>query len=488
MTQLLPRKHVPTILLLTLIALVSKLIIKYIYHFDFTAIPVLETWHLLNKDLLVNRPWESLWYLHSQPPLFNGLCSLLIIWFPHHYEGVMELLWFLFGYAQTILLYASLYNLTNKRWLSFAISAYFSITPAFLLYESWYFYTYLGMIFLSWSLFFLIKYLRTEKFVWGFSLFLLLSVICLTISMFHLVWLVLIAIGLTIFSKPHLRKRTVLAAIFPVLMVTGWYAKNKVMFGHFTASTWMGMNIARIMLPLNRQLPPSIANDTVRRLADVGPFRCLEEYGPWLPVNNKYKNIPALQEWCKASSECNFNHLQYIWISDKFQEASMACLKANPKPYLSLIKTSTALYFSPATNYFAFQKNRSKIMGYENLFNLGYIRIYKDYVFLTNAILFLAYLLVFTAIAYILSRKMIRVLAGKEKWDWQDIALIYCVFNILYLAMAGNLLELGENMRFRFQVIPLFLFTLTWLYWNRKWRNTASSDTPTPVKTAQATV
>ncbi|MFB6456081.1 hypothetical protein ACE38W_12485 [Chitinophaga sp. Hz27] len=488
MTQLMPRKHSLTILLLTLIAIVSKLTIRYIYHFDFTAIPVLETWHLLNKDLLVNRPWESLWNLHSQPPLFNGLCSLLIIWFPKHYEGVMEILWFLFGYAQTILLYASLYKLSNKRWLAFAISAYFSITPAFLLYESWYFYTYLGMIFLSWSLFFLIQYLRTEKFVWGFALFALLAVICLTISMFHLAWLVLIAIGLIIFSKPQLRRRTFMAALFPVLMVTGWYAKNKVMFGHFTASTWMGMNIARIMLPLDRQLPSSVTNDTIRRLADIGPFRCLEEYGPWLPANDKYKNVPALQEWCKASSECNFNNIQYIWISDKFQEASIACLKSNPKPYLSLIKTSTTLYFSPATNYFAFKKNRSKIIDYENFFNLGYIPIYKDYVFLTNAILFLAYLFSFTALVVILLKRFKNVLKGTQKWQWQDIAVIYCAFNIQYLALAGNLLELGENMRFRFQVIPLFLFMLTYLYWHWKWRKKAVTTTETPANTVQTAI
>ncbi|MBV7532020.1 hypothetical protein [Chitinophaga sp. sic0106] len=468
MMHLMPRKHMPAILLLTLITVISRFIVRYFYHFDINAVPVLETWHLLDRQLLIDHPWECMWYLHSQPPLFNGLCSLLMNAFPVHYIQVMEALWIILGFVQTILLYLSIYQLTRKRWIGFAVSAYFCITPAFLLYEAWYFYTYLGMIFLSYSLYFLIRFLRTEKFVWGFALFLTLAVICLTISMFHLVWLIAAVVLVLLMCQPHLRKKTILAALFPVLLVTGWYGKNKVMFGHFTASTWMGMNVARIMLPLDRQLPPAITNDTIRRYADIGPFRCLEEYGvQWLPENKQYPGIGALHDWCKGTSESNFNNIQYIYISDQFQKAGMECLKADPKKYLKLTFTANSLYFSPTTNYFNLVKNRSKILGYEYFFNLGYIPIHKDYIFLTNAILVLLYAVSFGLLAWHSLQRWKGVRKRILAWEWQDIAAVYAAFNILYLMLAGNFLELGENNRFRFQVIPLFLFLLVYTVWNQ---------------------
>ncbi len=46
----------------------------------------------------------------------------------------------------------------------------------------------------------------------------------------------------------------------------------------------------------------------------------------------------------------------------------------------------------------------------------------------------------------------------------RDIVIAYALFNILFVLCTGNLLEIGENMRFRFMTIPLFLVLCTMLY------------------------
>ncbi|WP_143306687.1 hypothetical protein [Chitinophaga vietnamensis] len=463
MRPLIPSLHRPVFVFLLLLTLLSRFIVRYFFHITFDAAHVHMGWQLLSPELLQHRLLQSLWYLHSQPPLFNLLTGLALKCFPVHYALALEYLFMLMGFLQTWLLYRSLYELCTRRWLAAAIAAYCCISPAFLLYESWYFYAMMAMCGLSWSMWCLIRYLQTEKFVWACALFGLLAMLSLTVSMFHLGWILLVVLLLCFLQKALWRK-TLLAAIFPLLVVAGWYGKNDYLFGEFTGSTWMGMNISRIMLPVSKSAPLAVKDDTTRHIAAIGPFHCVSDYAPWLPADARYPDIPALHEATKPDGTCNLNHLQCIWIAQRFKAASLAELKAHPRNYASLVMTAHALYFAPASEYFHLAANRNKIAGYTKLFNLGQHPIYKNYVFVSSAVLALLYALAFSVLALQLYRRR----KSATGWHWQETAVSYAAFNILFFLLIGNLLELGENMRFRFQVIPLFLFVLLYLLYKFK--------------------
>lgn len=456
------RQHWSPVLLLVVITLFSRFIVRYFYGITFDDSHLYIGWQLLDLPLLRDRLWESLWYLHAQPPVFNLGSALLIRLFPQQHALAMELLFIGAGLLQTLLLYFTLYRLRERRWLAFTVPALWCVSPAFILYESWYFYTFPAMCGLSVSLFFLERFLRTQQFVWGCALFGTLALLCLTVSMFHLIWLLMVAVTLLLLH-PAMWRRICLSALVPVLLVSGWYAKNNYLYGQFTASTWMGMNMARIMLPASRALPAAVQNDTTRQLVRTGTFRCVNSYRPWLPPDAMWPAVPVLQEVCKQNGSCNYHHGQYIFISEHFRRAAMASLKAHPGVYARHVITANLLYFAPASTYFYLEENRRHIAGYDRIFNLGLITLHSDYIYLNTLLLVLLYVLV----AVLLIRRLIK----QRPRGWQETMALYAAGNLLFLMLAGNLLELGENMRFRFQAVPLLLLLIVYLLPLNKTKN-----------------
>jgi hypothetical protein len=76
----------------------------------------------------------------------------------------------------------------------------------------------------------------------------------------------------------------------------------------------------------------------------------------------------------------------------------------------------------------------------------------------------------FLLIAYFLAVWFAVRQATRAVRDGSDAALrvtlVFLVFNLLYVAVAGNFLELGENMRFRSMVDP-FILVIVGLFVNQ---------------------
>src|SRR5687768_18045276 len=98
-------------------------------------------WQLLPLDLLQTRLLESLWYLHSQPPLFNAFVGV-VLKLPGDYVTTWRAAWVLVGLAFPIVIFACLRRAGAVRILAHAATFAICLNPTLLLYENFLLYTY----------------------------------------------------------------------------------------------------------------------------------------------------------------------------------------------------------------------------------------------------------------------------------------------------------------------------------------------------------
>jgi hypothetical protein len=438
---------------------ISRFVAWYFFHVRFDDLHVDIGMQLIDPELLKTRLLESVAYLHSQPPLFNLYTGILLKIFPYHYPQALSWAFKILGLLQTLVFYGSLKAITGKPRVAFYIALFLALSPAYILYENWFMYTFPAMCLLSLSIALLVRFLKTERMGWGLGFFFLLSALCLTVSMFHLFWLLGVPLLLA-FIQRRLARKIMLAAAFPTILVAGWYLRSEVLFGQFNASTWLGMNLARIMLGKPQQMAV-LEGDSAYSLVRQGLFKPVEVYEPYLPPDTRYSQIPVLRQKLKSTGSDNFNNLDYIYVSEKFKEASLRSLKTKPLQYLDMVGIAHMLYFAPSSEYFFLKPNRDRIDGYDRLFTLGRFGLYK-YIGWANLILLIIYIWVFRGVLVKLGRHYRLNRAAGQNWSWQDATLFFVLFTILYLFVLGNWLELGENMRFRFYIIPFFLLMVSY--------------------------
>lgn len=198
---------------------------------------------VVDPDLLAHRLAESIFYLHSQPPLFNLYLGALLKAVPNHYASVAQAMYLVLGVVGALALYGLLVRVGCGARLSAGVAALVTVAPATILFENWLFYEYPVAVLLVLSAFALAGFARRQTLWPGFTFFLLLAVIIWTRSAFQIVWM-LFAIGLALVALRH-RKKVVLAACFvPLLLVVGLHAKNLAVFGQASTSSWFGMHLA----------------------------------------------------------------------------------------------------------------------------------------------------------------------------------------------------------------------------------------------------
>lgn len=143
-------------------------------------------WQLLDGPLLQNDLGRSLWYLHMQPPLFNGYVGL-VLKLPHVLERPAFVATYVaLGLVLSVSLYFLMRELDVPEWIAFAVSVLFTAGPAAVLYENWLFYTYPVAAGLVVSGLLLLRWARTGRTQYGVGFFAVTSAVVLTRSTYHL--------------------------------------------------------------------------------------------------------------------------------------------------------------------------------------------------------------------------------------------------------------------------------------------------------------
>jgi hypothetical protein len=423
---------------------------------------------LLRVDLL-----RSLYYLHMQPPLFNLFLGIILKAFPAHATLAFAVSYHLLGLVLMISLYLLMLRLGVRNDVNLGLTILFTISPSTILYENYLFYTYPVAALLCLSVLFLHRYLTTDRLRDALFFFTLLAMIALIRSLFHFVWFVA-AVLLLFWAAGNLRRKTLTAAAIPFLTVAGWHLKNLIIFGSFAASTWLGMNLAKSVIWKvdQEERRALIDRGILSPLADIRPFNPLDQYAPFIfPILPT--DIPALDRELKASGEPNFNNIRYIEISEQYKKDALVMLKHNPISRCEAFAHSFNFYFMPASDYFLLDVNRLQITYLERIYDLlvagqflnlqptndrvavipdGLIRkFFSMGLFLLVA---LPGLFVFGCI------RLWRDWPRRRECMASVLVIGFICLNIIYVTLVGNIFELGENMRFRFLINPLFLTLL----------------------------
>ena len=114
----------------------------YLAGVRFDADPLGRFWQFIDPELLRDRLFESLLYLHAQPPLFNLYLGVVIKLFPEHASVAFAASYLALGVTLAVTLYLLMAWMGVERLLAAALTLLFVVGPATVLYENWLFYTY----------------------------------------------------------------------------------------------------------------------------------------------------------------------------------------------------------------------------------------------------------------------------------------------------------------------------------------------------------
>ncbi len=378
-------------------------------------------WQYLDVELLKNDLARSVFYQHAQPPLFNLFLGTVLKLFPNAYATAFA---FIFK-ALSLMLYDSLYRTLHlvglRRWTAYLFATLFMLSPGAVLYENWLFYTWPAAALLTLSAHQLLLYEKKRRTQNALLYLAGLTAVCLMRSMFHLVYLAAATVPLLLIASPA-RKRIIPAAGMALLLVGAVFLKNLLLFGFFGSSSWMGMNLWKVAPVGGKQ--QQLGNSAV---AMVEPFSAITNYpSAFQTVPARFSEIPALADAFKQNGQPNLNHVGYIAVSEAYKQKAVGLIAGDLPGYAGIVMKAWRNYFTPARHYFLLNPSNHAV--------LKPLAIPGD-----------AFLLV--------PAGLLLMLAGLTKRP--DAFYLFCAGTVLYIALIGNGLEHGENMRFRVQTDPL---------------------------------
>ncbi len=417
-------------------------------------------WQFIDPLLLKTDLLRSVFYLHSQPPLLNLFTGIVLQVFPTIHTEVFHILYFITGLILASALYALGIKFQFSPWLSAVLSAGFVISPGTVLYEHWLSYTYPLATMLTLAGVSLYQFQHTQKNYWGFIFFSLLAAIALTWSLFHIVWFYFIAVFVYILSSS--KKKVVLTALLPMIIVTGWYAKNLIQVGEFTASSWAGMNISKIAtfrIP-EEDRKQMVKSGELSKFALILPFRNPSAYLKLLP-DTPVTGIPVLDEPETSRGNRNHHHIVYVEASNNYLKDALHVIFVRPNSYARSVAQAMYIYFHSASD-FDLLGNQAPTQKVDIWWNRVFYWQWESYETSVERNVNVSGLHIGWGIVLAFLTSM----AGTANFLWKrlgqltepaNLLVLFMAFNILFVTVVGNLMDIGENNRFRYVIDPFLL-------------------------------
>lgn len=192
------------------------------------------------------------------------------------------------------------------------------------------------------------------------------------------------------------------------------------------------------------------------RIESIPAFSTISAYKRFINPDNKKKyaglNDQVLLSEMKNDSFINRHHIDYIEVSKKYLEVSKAHIKAQPLAYLQNVLQSAIIFFTPATRYSIIEDNSRKIKYYDLIysFNLSELAVGKQERRIALTISAIPKMLLYLIVFFVWIR---------SSWRKKNISSVNLIMicTIAFVFVVSSLLEHYENMRFRFEIEPLFL-------------------------------
>lgn len=446
----------------------------YLAGVRFDARPVLTYYQFIDPELLKHRLFESLWYLHVQPPGWNLFVGTALKIFPNAYCEAFHIVFLALGLGIGWLAYWLMRDCGVHRWIAFGLAAWFIVSPGTVLFENYLLYEYLVALLVLGAAVLLAGFVRSGRAIWGHWFFVALLALVFVRNMFHLGYFVLIAGTLAMVSKAH-RRTVVLCGIAPLLIILGLYLKNWVLFGSFSGSTWMGMNMDTITA---HQLTGEEANGLIRRrvispVARIDLGAPIRYYEPYLQTPQP-TGIAVLDDCVTSTGATNFNCLPFLQVQSIYMRDGVALLRNYPVVYLRSFATAWFTYFLPAGDFPFFDLNRPKIASLDRWWNLiffGQVEEASDRKEMRrlaadgNRFSLVLYTGIFlmTGLPALWIWGVCYLVRGVRRKTLDPVVAMligFMLFNIAYITAISNLLSSFENNRYRFPLDAFYLVLL----------------------------
>lgn len=452
--------------------ILSRLLFFYVgIRFDTSTLHL--AWQFLDVSLLRHNLLQSVYYLHTQPPLFNLFLGSILKLFPNHQVLAFHCTYLFLGLTIALSMFLTMDRLGTPSKVSVTLTILFMVSPSCILYENWLFYTYPVTAFLCLSALFLHRYLSSGNKRDGLIFFTLLSFCVLARSLFHIIWFIFFALLLLFYRRQQWRS-VVYSFSIPLLVVLLLYAKNNYVFGSFSTSTWLGMHMSRMttfrLSEDERRL--LVSQGRISELSLIRAFSSLKAYQTNL-LRFQKTNIPALDQEVKSTGGINTNNLSYMHISKQYLSDAIYVLMSHPIAYLKGLLRAYFFYFLPASDCHTLQDNSKHVRYLERFYDIvfygqllhhsrpGLEALYREGnsvgLFLNMGLFMIVGLpfLVFFGL-----RLTKNTLSGGSIDLPFVLTVLFLWTNVMYVTLIGNSLEYGENNRFRFTIDPFFIIIL----------------------------
>jgi hypothetical protein len=293
-------------------------------------------------------------------------------------------------------------------------------------------------------------------------LFSTLTFLVLTRSTYHLVWLLAVCAAVVFLARPA-RARALALLLIPVMVAVGWYTKMWLEFGTTSSSSWAGMNLAKVTLQQARpgEIKDLVRHGDVSRQALILPFTAPEAYGSLPPRTG----VAVLDARRKTGGEINYNNRVYVDVSAQYFDDAASFIRAHPGEYARMVQYSFRFFWLPGDDFVVLEPNRARLDALDRFLNRflflqptsyfsselrGYTRPVSAYAPALGQVAWGA-VLVYLA-AWFISAAALWGLVRRKHIDRARAATVaFLGLTVLYVTVASNAFELGENNRFRFE-------------------------------------
>lgn len=404
---------------------------------------------ILREDLA-----RGLYYLHAQPPLFNFLLGVTLKLFPESYSVVLSAAFGAMALGTLAGMAWLMQRLSIPDVVSGVVCLLFAMSPGFPVYRNWLFYTLPIAFLLVAAAVALTVYLdegsRAALVVFSGSVL----AVMMTRSVFHPLWLVLVALVLVPLVVE--RKRFLVACAVPAVLVSLVFFKNFVVVGSFTNSTWLGLSLTKRWPLSQREVAELKSEKRVPEFWQRRPFQPPEHYARFGYFRAARSGHPALTARYKSNGEPNFNHVDYVSISDVLLAADAGLVRDFPTRYARRVATAMMLYLQPGPNsvHFLVDYDFERVHRYRDA--------WTQYAFLGGRIERPIRMLAPPANVWLALFPLLLVVGVASGRGRSRGLITFMLVCIVWVSAVTNLIEIGENDRMRWEVEPFLaiLFAL----------------------------
>ena len=299
----------------------------------FDASPLDYYWQYADPRLLREDLLRTVFYLHSQPPLFNLWLGCILKLFPVHYTTAFSWSFYGLGLLLTVTTFSTLALLRVPRWFAFVVTAVFIMAPDVILYERWLFYEYPAMELVAVLAYLFCRFIADGRMWCAGGAATVAAVLSLTVSAFHPLWVALIVVALCLLRR-HSQRRVLLWCVLPLVTVASAGIKQRVVFGHWGMGTWHTTAAASLTTVL--QVPLGWREELAKQgkisqwslhgspySDQLSDFAGLVEIHEW--------GVPVLDEITKSTGYVNRMHSVYLEMADAFTRDSLYVAKYHPE-------------------------------------------------------------------------------------------------------------------------------------------------------------